>query len=320
MTTTALTINESVDRYNSLVEFVKTVMKRDVDFGVIPGTNKPTLLKPGAEKLCSLFNLAVKYSITDKVLNWGDDGSEPLFYFEYKCELFRGDQPVSEGDGSCNSREKKYRYRNAARICPNCEKDTIIKGRAEYGGGWLCFRKKGGCGEKYEDNDPQIVSQDVGQILNPDIADLVNTIQKMSQKRALIAAVLIAANASEFFTQDIEDMDIIDGQFRTRPTETTEDKQQSEQGADIESNGKRPGSKGATVAMDAKTWRTVADSFAKANPHYLDSSKEKGNYFHILRAAYAEGHDKVTEKNVRAVLEQVAQRQAIESDVETRID
>lgn len=88
----------------------------------------------------------------------------------------------------------------------------------------------------------------------------------------------------------------------------------------LKATEKRPGNKGAIVAMDAKTWRTVADSFAKANPHYLDSSKEKGDYFHILRAAYAEGHDKVTEKNVRAVLEQVAQRQAIESDVETRID
>jgi hypothetical protein len=33
----------------------------------------------------------------------------------------------------------------------------------------------------------------------------VNTIQKMAQKRALIAATLLAVNGSEFFTQDIED-------------------------------------------------------------------------------------------------------------------
>ena len=39
----------------------------------------------------------------------------------------------------------------------------------------------------------------------PDAADLVNTIQKMAQKRALIAATLIAVSASEFFTQDVED-------------------------------------------------------------------------------------------------------------------
>jgi hypothetical protein len=33
----------------------------------------------------------------------------------------------------------------------------------------------------------------------------VNTIQKMAQKRALIAATLLAVNASEFFTQDLEE-------------------------------------------------------------------------------------------------------------------
>jgi hypothetical protein len=37
--------------------------------------------------------------------------------------------------------------------------------------------------------------------------NLVNTIQKMAQKRALVAATLIATSASEFFTQDVEDVD-----------------------------------------------------------------------------------------------------------------
>jgi len=43
------------------------------------------------------------------------------------------------------------------------------------------------------------------RIPNPDVADAVNTIQKMAQKRALVAATLIATSASEFFTQDMED-------------------------------------------------------------------------------------------------------------------
>ena len=43
---------------------------------------------------------------------------------------------------------------------------------------------------------------------NPDICDQVNTIQKMATKRAMIAAVLIAVNASEFFTQDVEDFPV----------------------------------------------------------------------------------------------------------------
>src|ERR1039458_2434699 len=43
------------------------------------------------------------------------------------------------------------------------------------------------------------------RIPNPDGADVVNTIQKMAQKRALVAATLLATSASEFFTQDVED-------------------------------------------------------------------------------------------------------------------
>ena len=51
-----------------------------------------------------------------------------------------------------------------------------------------------------------IESQQTGRVFNPEIADQVNTIRKMAQKRALIAATLLAVNASEFFTQDVEDM------------------------------------------------------------------------------------------------------------------
>jgi hypothetical protein len=36
-------------------------------------------------------------------------------------------------------------------VCPTCGKPSMIKGKAEYGGGWLCFKKKGGCGAKFTD-------------------------------------------------------------------------------------------------------------------------------------------------------------------------
>jgi len=39
--------------------------------------------------------------------------------------------------------------------------------------------------------------------------DLVNTLQKMAQKRAIVGAVLLATGASEFFTQDLEDMEFL---------------------------------------------------------------------------------------------------------------
>src|SRR5215472_8181465 len=44
--------------------------------------------------------------------------------------------------------------------------------------------------------------------------------QKMAHKRALVAAVLIATNASEFYSQDLEDMEIIDVPVAEPPRET----------------------------------------------------------------------------------------------------
>jgi hypothetical protein len=203
----ALSIELAVERYSAVTEFVSRVLRKDVDYGVIPGTEKRTLLKPGAEKLTTFFGLSTRFQLLERIEDWTGEqhGGEPFFYYLYRCQLHRGDLLVAEADGSCNSRETKYRWREAKRVCPACSQAAIIKGREEYGGGWLCFKKQGGCGAKYRDGDEHIESQPTGRVPNPDIADQVNTIQKMAQKRSLIASVLIAVNASEFFTQDVED-------------------------------------------------------------------------------------------------------------------
>lgn len=39
-----------------------------------------------------------------------------------------------------------------AQACPECGKsNAVIKGKEEYGGGWLCFKKRGGCGFTWQD-------------------------------------------------------------------------------------------------------------------------------------------------------------------------
>lgn len=206
-----LSIQQAVQRFNAVVEFVRTVMREGVDYGVIPGTDKHTLLKPGAEKLCTLFGLTSRFEIIRSVEDWTGENhnGEPFFFYLYRCQLWRGDRVISEGDGSCNSWEQKYRYREAQRKCPACSQAAIIRGKEEFGGGWLCFRKRGGCGAKFDIEDTAITDQQAGRVMNENIADQVNTIQKMGQKRSLIAATLLAVNGSEFFTQDNEEF-IID--------------------------------------------------------------------------------------------------------------
>jgi hypothetical protein len=203
----AVSLDEARERYHALVNFVRELMQDGVDYGTIPGTgNKRTLLKPGAEKLTTFFGLSTNFQIIERVEDWtgsAHDG-EPFFYYLYRCRLLRGDRLIAEADGSCNSWEKKYRYRKGEIVCPDCGVAAIIKGKVEYGGGWVCFRKKGGCNAKFPDS--QFSSDAAAQVPNKEIFDQVNTLQKMAEKRALIAATLLAVNASEFFTQDLEDL------------------------------------------------------------------------------------------------------------------
>ncbi len=236
----AMSIELAVERYNTIIEFVSRVLRRDVDYGMIPGTDKLTLLKPGAEKLTTFFGLSTRFQIIERIEDWtGEDhNAEPFFYYLYRCQLYRGDLLVAEADGSCNSREQKYRYREAQRICPECAQAAIIKGKEEYGGGYVCFRKKGGCGAKFSRGDVIIESQQTGRVPNAEIADQVNTIQKMGQKRSLIAATLLAVNASEFFTQDVEDFINTTGTVTQAPSVSPLTDEQPARSSIIASGGK----------------------------------------------------------------------------------
>lgn len=150
----SLTVNyqnalaQTADHYTVMAAFVKAQMQKDIDYGVIPGTgSKPTLLKPGAEKLCRLFNLRPQLELVQSVV----DFDKPLFHYHYRVALYRNGELVGEGDGCCNSMEQKYQK------------------------------------QKYR------------------VFDLTNTICKIAQKRALIAAVLASCGGSMLFTQDLED-------------------------------------------------------------------------------------------------------------------
>lgn len=203
-------VGQAIQRYQDMKDFIAGVLRENTDYGTIPGTNKPTLLKPGAEKLATFFGLSVSFSIIEHTQDWSgiNHEGEPFFNYWYKCTVSRNGKLIAEGEGSANSFEKKYRWRSANVKCPACGKEAIIKGKSEFGGGWICFDKKGGCKAKFKDGDASIENQPRGQVRNPDIADVVNTLQKMAQKRAYVAAVLLAVNGSDYFTQDLEDFDV----------------------------------------------------------------------------------------------------------------
>ena len=188
---------------------MKAVMKNGEHYGVIPGTPKPTLLKAGAEKLCLMFRLDPQYETREL-----RDG-EHLTVLS-TCTLYHipSGNRMGSGLGSCSTRESKYAYRKAERVCPKCGKDTIR--RSKFGNkGWYCHEKAGGCGAQFGPNDAGIANQEVGRVANPDIADQYNTVLKMACKRSLVAAVLNVTAASDIFTQDLEDL----GDARRQMTE-----------------------------------------------------------------------------------------------------
>src|SRR6185436_18450086 len=109
-------------RLHEFQAFIKEYLVEGEDFGTIPGTPKPTLYKPGADKLCELYGLADNYHIVTQVEDFNAD--PPLFDYTIKCTLTsrRDDSLVSTGMGSCNSWEGKYKYRDQQRVCPSCGK------------------------------------------------------------------------------------------------------------------------------------------------------------------------------------------------------
>lgn len=135
-----------------LTRLHRELMRKDIDYGVIPGTQKPTLLKPGAERLCQFYRLAPEFLVD---LRPGSREGEPIVTLIVQCRLHLGtlDGPVvNTGFGAANSQEKRFQRQNAA---------------------------------PYE---------------------LLNTILKMSEKRAFIDAVLRATATSALYTQDLEDL------------------------------------------------------------------------------------------------------------------
>lgn len=202
---TQLTIQQLLTRKKQIQEIQAKVMTEGIDYGIIPGCAKPTLLKPGAETLNVTFGLR-------PILNPATDIKEvelPNEHRQYQVTvhiLSINGQEIATGVGSCSTMESKYRYRKADQKCPKCGKQTIRKGSKQYGGGWYCNKKDGGCGEKFKDGDPLIENQEMGRIEYDNPADYYNTCLKIAKKRALVDGTINATAVSHIFTQDIEDM------------------------------------------------------------------------------------------------------------------
>ena len=238
-----MTITDVLERTALVRQVLEDVMIKDVHYGVIPGCgDKPTLLKPGAEKLCLTFRMAPEYVI-EKI-----DLPKEHREYETTCNLYSipGHAFIGSGVATCSTMETKYRYRNKPAVCPKCKAEAIIKGKKEYGGGWICWAKREGCGAKFEDGDKSIENQDTGKVENDNLSDQYNTVKKISAKRALTAATIVATSASDVFAQDLEDLKsnnvAVEAEVEIKDAETTT---KEDMGKDLDKalNKKKPAKK-----------------------------------------------------------------------------
>lgn len=103
----AMNVETVTRQVNMIQEIMRAVMKEGEHFGVIPGCQKPSLYKPGAEKLNMTFRLRPEYDVRRTDL--------PGAHREYEvvCTLFHipTGQVVGQGVGSATTMEGKYRFR-----------------------------------------------------------------------------------------------------------------------------------------------------------------------------------------------------------------
>jgi len=150
--------------------FVKSQLHDKVDFGVLPGTDKPALWKSGAEKLANLFQLGSRIVHNEKTI----DIEKNFAMFAITIEIFHlpTGRSVAQCEGICNSHEKKYKERQTY--------DWIWNEQ---------LRKK--------------VKTPIGSPVQTPIGEVLNTLTKMAQKRAYVGAVIVATKASDFFNHDL---------------------------------------------------------------------------------------------------------------------
>ena len=178
-----LTAVEVRAQVNLIQEVMKGVMQKGQHYGIVPGCgDKPTLLKPGAEKLMMTFRLAVDPQVQEIPT---DDGMT----FRVVCRITNQSTGVylGSGIGEASTKEEKYNWRKA--VCDG-EFDGTPEDRRRLK--WV----KG-----YQGNPDYQVRQ-----VRTNPADIANTVLKMAKKRSLVDAVLTVTAASDIFTQDIEDM------------------------------------------------------------------------------------------------------------------
>lgn len=187
-----LTAEDLAAQAKKVLEIKNTIMKEGVHYGTIKGCSKPSLFKSGAEKLCAAFMLKPEFQTSSR-----EDPDRTINWEKWDYDARKQVSGTTQGFINYDS---------------NCTLVHIPTGKIwakNVGGNCNNFE------DKYRSQNPY---------------NLMNTVEKMAEKRALVAAVLIGTALSDLFTQDIEDMPYLFEKGKDQPkphTPKTTTKRQS---------------------------------------------------------------------------------------------
>jgi hypothetical protein len=165
----ALTIADATELVQRVDEAKRLVMRDGTDYGRVPGTDRPTLLKPGAERLLQLFALGHRMRIVETER----DAEGHPWAVTVECAITKGDVTVGSCLGYASYDEERYAQTAAQR-------------------------------QAKEDANATRYHRQPRQVTEGYRAPF-NTLLKMAQKRALVGAALQVTGSSGTFTQDVED-------------------------------------------------------------------------------------------------------------------
>lgn len=183
-------VNTMLANRKYLVEKVRPLLIETVDIYTLPGMKKPSLGKPGAEKLATIFGLVASFAIDHETMEAIGETANGKPYVAYVCNLTRNGQLAGQGRGATSIEWTRTNYKNmkvtdyesAKDSDPEFIEEDWKEMRGQYG---TYYRKKDGTVD-----DPLALNKAI----------------KMAQKSAFVDAVIRATGMSDLFTQDLEDV------------------------------------------------------------------------------------------------------------------
>ena len=253
-------IQQNIARVQTLK---KEVLKEGVDFGVIPGTPKESLYKPGAELVNLMFGVSVD---PDPAALREEEGVDDVGVPFYRCTVrmvlkTRSGVFLGASYGSASSLEEKYKWRRATGP-KEFAATPESRRRTKFG------RKKSG--DEYE----------VLQV-RTEVEDIKNTILQMAMKRAEVSGTRRVHALSGMFGQDLEDLpeeireSIVEGEVIGRddkqPIQSAQRKSQQQNGAAAQSPSQPAGeptpAQGGQKSPIGKI-KSVEEKPTDKNPYY----------------------------------------------------